>query len=159
MGYLSETTTLIGIQEDVVNEERGGSQRANSHGGLAWHNGGGGHVSDGEVAVSGITELKVDLDFVVLEGNEGQGKSWVPVEPELKGNVQNLRWHGGRASHQVGELWHVTDHVGITKLMTSGLGQLVPDVQPRKNTRAFALFIGYSPGTRLYLKLGNQGSP
>ncbi len=36
--------------------------------------------------------------------------------------------------------------------MTSSLGQLVPDVQPRKNTRVFTLFIGYSPGTRLYLK-------
>ena len=37
-----------------------------------------------------ILELDVDLDLVVLEGNEGEREAGVAVEPELEGNVEGL---------------------------------------------------------------------
>jgi len=61
----------------------------------------------------------------------------------LERDVQGLAWHnlgggvavgGGGDTEQVGG---VADHVGIAELVTSGLGQLVPDVEP-VNTLPFS---------------------
>ena len=74
----------------------------------------------------------------------------IRIKPELKGNIQNLGGNGdggtvGVHLDQGGQLGGVTNHVGITKLVTCGLGQLVPDVEPR------IIFV-LSNKARLYLK-------
>jgi len=75
---LSEAAALIGIEVDVVNEQRGGAQGAGGHSGLA-----GSHVATadgtGEVAVRQFAELEVDLHLVVLQCDERQGKTWIAV--------------------------------------------------------------------------------
>lgn len=87
---LSKSATLISVQEDVVNEQRGGAQRAGHNGALAW--GVGARVVNvgSIVAIGSITELKVHLHLMVLQSNQRQGKTRVAVEPEFKGNVQDL---------------------------------------------------------------------
>lgn len=63
-------------------------------------------------------------------GDEGQSQTGVAAEPELQGNVQDLTSNSSGVGSGSGEAGHVADHVGIAKLVASGLGQLVPDVQP-----------------------------
>lgn len=67
-------------------------------------------------------------------GNEWESKSWVACKPELKGNVENLSSNSGGRSryilHWGSELGDVANHVGVSELMTAGLGQLVPNVEP-----------------------------
>lgn len=62
--------------------------------------------------------------------------TWVTIKPELEWYVEDFRGNGLRCTtavylHEGGKLGGVTNHVGITKLVTSGLGELVPDVEPR----------------------------
>jgi hypothetical protein len=75
---LSETTTFISVEVDVVNEQRSGAERAGGNSGLA---GSDGATADGtgEVAVRQFAELKVNLDFVVLQSNQRQSKTRVAV--------------------------------------------------------------------------------
>lgn len=80
----------------------------------------------------------------------------IRIKPELEGNIQNLGGHDlGTATDsdlgQGGQLGDVADHVGVAELMTSGLGQLVPDVEPR-------IILVFRTGTDYLLK-GNPGSP
>ena len=136
MGDLSEPTPLISVEVDVVDEERSGTEGA---GGDCGHVGGegtvGGTVTSPE-AIRELAELKVNLDLMVLQSNEWEGKTGVAVEPELERHVKDLARHGkgvAGAGSGLGDLSKargVTDHVGITKLMTGGLGELVPDVEP-----------------------------
>ena len=58
MGNLGETTTLIGVEVDVINIKRGGTE-AGSLVGVAG-------VSGAPVALASIVELEVNLDLVVL---------------------------------------------------------------------------------------------
>jgi len=53
----------------------------------------------------------------------------IPVEPELEWHIQDLAGHSGVLLH-TGQLGDVSNHVGVTQLVTRGLGQLVPDVEP-----------------------------
>jgi hypothetical protein len=39
--------------------------------------------STSEVAIAEFTEFKVDLDLMVLQGNERQGKTWIAVPDYL----------------------------------------------------------------------------
>jgi hypothetical protein len=114
VGHLGETTTFVGVEVDVVNIEGG------------WRDVTGTGTENGR----SITEFKVDLDFVVLEGNEGEGKTGVTAEPELKGNednaVGNIGVGGGVLNKRVGTVHHKF----VTIPMTSGLGKFVPDVEP-----------------------------
>jgi hypothetical protein len=114
MGHLGESATFIGVEVDVVDVEGGG---VNGSGSIT-HNS------------RGVTEFEVNLNFVVLEGNEGKGKTGVAAEPELKGNednaVCNIGVGGGVLNKRVGAVHHKL----VTFPVTSGLGKFVPDVEP-----------------------------
>ena len=126
MGNLGESPALIGIEVDVVNEQRARGQGWDGHVG----HGGGGGGSAGPVAVLGVVELKVNLDLVVLQSNQWQSQAWVAVPEELQGNVQDITGNGGRAGSWGGQVWGVANHGSIAQLVASGLGQLVPNVDP-----------------------------
>ena len=148
MGHLGELAALIRVQVDVVNVQGGRGKASLGH-----------TVADGvgvgtralvpAQVVQGV-ELQVDADLVVLEGDQGQRETRVAAEPELEGHVQGV--HGrARANHlgrvgltsiarvvarsttgedDIGELGHVANHLGIPRLLTGLLGELVPDVEP-----------------------------
>jgi hypothetical protein len=148
VGDLGEFPALISVEVDVVDIERSSGETALTDA-----------VADG-VGVRGVgvvpaevvegVELEVDADLVVLEGDQGESKTRVAAEPELEGDVEGV--HGGARSHdlrgegltaiaviiasgtalneEVGELGDVTNHLGITSLLTRLLGELIPDVEP-----------------------------
>jgi hypothetical protein len=100
--------------------------------------------------VAEVVELEVDTHLVVLEGDQGEGKTRVAAEPELERDVESvlggtvldlLRGVGLTSTavtitgnttllDDVGELGDVTNHLGVTGLLTGLLGELVPDVEP-----------------------------
>ena len=112
--------------------------------------GGSGTIGIVEAQVVECLEFQVDLHLVVLEGNQGKGKTRVAAEPELQRNVQGvLRGARGDLVERVGltiaaigiadlttlddqvhQLGNVANHVGIPSLLTRLLGQLVPDLEP-----------------------------
>jgi len=148
VGDLGELAALIRVEVDVVDIERGSGKTALAD-----------TVTD-SVGVSRVrvvpaqvvegVELEVDADLVVLEGDQGESKTRVAAEPELEGDVQRV--HGGARGNdlrgegltaiavivavgaalveQVGELRDVADHLSITSLLASLLGEFVPDVEP-----------------------------
>lgn len=63
---------------------------------------------------------------MVLQCNQRQRQSWVAGEPEFQRNVQGLARQGNGGAGGVlvggGQAGGVADHVGITQLVTSGLG-------------------------------------
>ena len=110
VGDLRKSSALIRVEVDVVDVEGGGVERDGCAGGA---------VGEGR-------ELDVDLDLVVLEGNERQGEARVGAEPELEGNVESS---GGAVVG--GEVGIVTgNHGSVTVPVTGGLGELVPEVEP-----------------------------
>ncbi len=147
VGHLGELAALIGVKEDVVNIERG--SRETSSGDAVNH-----RLLVGPAEVAEVVELEVDAHLVVLEGDEGESKTRVAAEPELEGHIESVlrsalrddvgligasssrgtavRVAGGsgRGIDQVGELGHVTNHLGIHSLLTGLLGELIPDVEP-----------------------------
>jgi len=149
VGDRGEAATLIRVEVDVVDIERGGDE---ARGGdtVADLVRGGTAVGIVEAEVVEGLELEVDLDLGVLEGNEGERQARVAAEPELEGNVQRVL-RGARRDlvegvgltvatvriadltaldDQVDELGHVANHVGITGLFARLLGELVPDLEP-----------------------------
>jgi hypothetical protein len=149
LGHLS---ALIRIKEYVIHIERCSNKRLlvssrNSDGSCSSASKG----LDSPQALSNGTEINVNLDFVVLEGNKRKGKSWVSAEPEKEGNVESglrksLAWgtNLSRSSRSgtwsrnigkcgvsdVGKLGGVTNHLVVTLLLLRGHGELVPDVHP-----------------------------
>ena len=149
VGVLGHLAALIGIKEDVVDVQRGGNERllvGGRHrlGGIS-----GVKRLDGPQALTDGAEVNVDLHLVVLQGNEGKGKTGVAAEPEKKGDVKGGlgkslagsahlgRASGGRARARhigelrvsdVGKLGGVTNHLVVTLLLLGRHGQLVPDV-------------------------------
>jgi hypothetical protein len=149
VGYLGELTTFIGIEVDVVDVERSSNQVGSSDtvtndvyvGVLG---------SSIEAHVTDIVEGQVDTNFVVLESNERESKTRVAAEPELEGDIEgvfrgavldfigSVRFTRGAVviasfttlDNQVSELRDVTNHLGITGLLTRFLGEFVPDVEP-----------------------------
>ena len=109
MGHLCKTPAFLSVKKHVVDPEAAVRQGG----------GGGGEGSGDQVGRS--REIDVNLDLVVLEGNEGQGETHVAAEPELKGNVQ-----GGCESLING----LANHLVVAINVALGLGQLVPDVHP-----------------------------
>uniref|UniRef100_A0A6C0DCJ3 Uncharacterized protein n=1 Tax=viral metagenome TaxID=1070528 RepID=A0A6C0DCJ3_9ZZZZ len=145
---LGELAALIRVEVDVVDVERRGGEAALAHAVAdgVWVRGV--RVVEAEV-VQGV-ELEVDADLVVLQGNQWQSQTWVAAEPELQWDVQSVHW-GARGDDlgrqwlttvavvvarratlvdEVGELWDVADHLGITSLLASLLSELVPNVKP-----------------------------
>lgn len=145
VGKLSHTTAFFGVKVDVVYPERGGYET-----GIA--NAGADNVVGGAVPaqVAEFFEVELQAYFVVLEGNEREGKTRVAAEPELERDVHGVLrsalagfaagvgFAGGavivasytRVGKEVGEFGYVTDHLGISGLFASGLGKFVPDVEP-----------------------------
>ena len=150
MGVLSHAPALIGVEEHVVDIERSGNQglvvgsvellvSASRHDG-----------TDSPQALVDGANVEVDLDFVVLKGDQGKGKTGVTAEPELEWDVEgglgesvtrsaNLARGVGVArainiSKQgvgdVSQLSGVADHLVITALLFGGHGELAPDVHP-----------------------------
>jgi len=118
---LREAAALISVEEDVVRVEGRGLERGDRDG------------TGGEVAIRSSTELKVDLDLVVLEGDKRKGKSGIAAEPELKRDVKIHLGDESLSARRGGELGKgrdVTDHVLVANLLAGSLGKLVPDVHP-----------------------------
>tara|TARA_X000000368_G_scaffold418991_1_gene421311 strand:+ start:259 stop:1116 length:858 start_codon:yes stop_codon:yes gene_type:complete len=116
---LGETSALIGVKVDVVNEERSGGEGKT------------GRAGGSEATIRGGTEFDVNLDLVVLKSNKREGKSGVAAEPELKRDVKIHFWddRSGRVTGgELGKSGYVTDHVGVTNLLSGFLRKLVPDV-------------------------------
>ena len=171
VGVLGHLSALIGIEEDIVDVERGSNQGllVGGRGGLS--GGGGAQALDGPQALTDGAEINVDLHLVVLQGNQRKGKSGVSAKPEQQGNVEGgLRegvagsahlggsTGGGAGTRHIGEggisdvgkLGGVTDHLLVSALLLGGHGKLVPDVHPVTILAIDAL------ATNLNLNLGDK---
>jgi len=171
VGVLCHLAALISVEEDVVNIE-GGSNKGllvGSRDGLgsrALREG-----AYGPEALTNRADVKVDLDLVVLESNEGKSKAGVAAEPEEKGDVEGCLWEsvagsanlvratsaGARTRHisevgvsDVGKLGGVTNELEVAALLLRREGKLVPDVHPVTVLAVNAL------ATNLNLNLGNE---
>jgi len=171
VGVLGHAPALIGVEEHVVDEERGGNEGLVV--GVCALDGprcGGCEGVDGPEALVNGAKIDVDADLVVLESNEGESKPGVLAEPELERNVEGgLRESVTRSANlarsvrlartidgrerwvsQVGELGGVADHGPVTLLLGSVDGELVPDVHPVAVMAINAL------AANLYLNLGDE---
>jgi len=90
VGLLGEAAALLRVEVDVVDVDRGGSQRlGRTRAARGWRTNRGLSVD----AVLPRLEVDVDAHLVVLERNERDRHTRVAAEPELEGDVQRL---GGR---------------------------------------------------------------
>jgi hypothetical protein len=157
VGILSHASALIGIQEDVVNIERGSDKRlvvgsvdattgsrSTGIGSTATE-----RTNSPQALIDG-TNIQVDFDFVILKSDEGQGKTGVTAVPELKGDIESsLRESVTRSANltrgvcltrtidgierRIGDesqLGGVADHGIITGLLVNGKSEVVPDMHP-----------------------------
>ena len=90
VGHLSETATLISVQVDVVNEQAGCAQGANGHSRQVGSPNAGSIIGTSPVAVSHVTELKVYLDLMILQGNQRQSKTGIAVPLSMSSNMVGL---------------------------------------------------------------------
>jgi len=150
VGVLGHTATLISVEEDVVNVERGGNKGLLVGGRYFSTSGAFTEGTDGPEALLNGAKVNVETDLVVLEGNKRKGKTRVAAEPELKRNVKGgLREgiarsadlaRGSRLTRTInvrerrigdeGKLGGVTNHLEVTTLLLRGEGKLHPDVHP-----------------------------
>ncbi len=158
VGVLGHTATLVGVKEDIIDIERSSNQglvvgdrsrHGLARGGLDTINSAveGGHSPQ---ALINRADVKVNLDLVVLKGNEGKGKSGVGAVPELKRHIKSGLRKGiagsahlagslgvarsidigeGRISDK-GKLGGVSNHLEVSSLLLGSHGELVPDVHP-----------------------------
>jgi len=150
VGDRRKAAALVRVKVDIVDVERGGDEARGGDTVTDLVRGGGGAIGIVEAEVVEGLELEVDLDLVVLEGNEGESQARVAAEPELEGNVQRVL-RGARRDlvegvgltvaaigiadltaldDQVDELGDVAYHVGIPSLFARLLRELVPDLEP-----------------------------
>jgi hypothetical protein len=153
VGVLGHAPTLIGIQENVVDVEGGSNERLVVCGGNATAKSGAVSAvqrTNGPQALIDGTDIKVDLDFVVLKGDQRQSKTGVAAVPELEGNVEGGFREGITRSANLarsvalartvniiergigdkGEFSGVSDHTVITASLVNGQSEIVPDVHP-----------------------------
>lgn len=133
---LGEAAALVSVAVDVVNPQDGTVEGQV----VAAVGAGGGegvgavravHVSGGgPVAQGGGVELDVELDLMVLQGDQRQTQTDVAAVVELEGDVQHGGRHGGGADGGLGQLGGHANHVGVTQALASSLSQLIPNVQP-----------------------------
>jgi hypothetical protein len=147
---LGELAALVRVQVDVVHIQGGRLQIGRRHTVADGVGVGANLGGDVPAQIAQVVELQIDADLVVLQSNQGQSQTRIAAEPELQGNVQrvgrraveHLRARVGLAGSavavaalatlhkQVGQLGHVTNHLGVASLLAGLLGQLIPDVQP-----------------------------
>jgi hypothetical protein len=150
MGVLGHLTTLISVKEHVVDVERGSHERLVVGGGNLAGTSAVGEGAHSPQALINRTDVKVDLDLVILEGDEGQGKTGVTAVPELERHVEGGLGKGVAGSahltrgsgvarainirerrvSDVGKLGGVANHLVVATLLVLGQGKLVPDVHP-----------------------------
>jgi len=150
VGVLGHSAALIGIQEDIVNVEGGSNKGLVVGSGDLTRSRRAVKRSDGPQALVNGANVKVDLDLVVLEGNQGKGKSGVTAVPELERHVKGglgKSVAGGthlarsvglartiniveRGISDEGKLGGVTNHLVVSALLLGCEGKLVPDVHP-----------------------------
>jgi hypothetical protein len=159
VGVLGHTSALISVQEDVVDVERGGDERLvvssvdTATGSRRRRDRGGttaAERADSPQALINGADIKVDLDLVILKGNERKSKTGVTAIPELEGDVEGGLREGiagsanltrgvslARTINRVkrgvgnkGELGGVSNHGVITLLLVNGESKVVPDVHP-----------------------------
>ena len=151
VGVLGHLAALIRIEEDVVDVEGGSNKGLLVSSGGANSAGSRGKAGNGPEALSNRTEVNVNLDLVVLEGDKGKGKAGVAAEPELEGDVKSGLRKGiarsanlGRATSgsarardggkggvaDVRKMSCVTNHLPVATALLIGHSKLVPDVHP-----------------------------
>ena len=163
VGVLGHSAAFVSVQEDIVDVEGGSNQRLvvgdGGRDGLSGGEVGGltssgvgvaAQGSDGPQALINRTNIKVNLDLVVLKGDQGKSKTGVGAKPELKRNIEGgLRKGVTGSAHLAGslgvartidigeggigdesELSGVTNHLEVTTGLLRGHGELVPDVHP-----------------------------
>ena len=149
MGDLGELAALIRVEVDVVDIERRGDEASR-------RNTVADRVDVGEsrrgvkAEVAEVVELEVNADLVVLERNERECKTRVAIEPELERNIERVlrRAHEllirrvGLATsavviavlttldEEVHELGDIANHLGIARLLSRLLRELIPDLEP-----------------------------
>ena len=152
VGVLGHAPALISVQEHVVDIKRGSNEGlVVCSDNLT--------TSSSVVAVQGTNspqalingaDIKVNLDLVVLKGDEGKGKTGVAAIPELEGNIEgglresiagsaNLARGSGlartvyvikRGVSDVSQLSGVSNHGKVARALVNRQSQLVPDVHP-----------------------------
>jgi hypothetical protein len=177
MGVLSHASALIGIQEDVVDVERGSDQRLVVGGvdastivtGSIGRSSAAERTDSPQALING-TNIEVNLDFVILKSDEGKSKTGVTAVPELEGNVESSLGQSiaGSANLTRGvcltrtidgiergigdksQLGGIADHSMVTRALVIGKSKVVPDMHPVTILAINALT------TDLNLNLGNQ---
>jgi hypothetical protein len=153
VGVLSHASALVGVQEDVVDVEGSGNE------GLVVRGGNTATGSRAEIFVQSTNgpqtlidgaDIEVNLDFVVLKGDQRQGKTGVTAVPKLEGNIEGGFREGIAGSANLarsvaltrtvdivergigdkGEFGGVSDHTVVTADLVNGQGEVVPDVHP-----------------------------
>jgi len=174
VGVLCESATFIGVEEDVVNIEGSSNQGlvVCDGGGLCGGSGSSVACECGDSPKTFVdgAQVQVDLDLVVLEGDQGKCKTRVGAVPELEGHVKGgLRKGVAGCADLAGtvgitrtidiselrigdesELGGVTDHLEVTLLLVSSHGELVPDMHP------VAILTVNALTTNLYLNLRDK---
>jgi hypothetical protein len=153
VGVLGHAPALIGVQEDVVDVEGGGNEGLVVCGGNTATKRTAVSVTqrtNGPQALVDWADIEIDLDFVVLKGDQRQGKTGITAVPELKGNIEGGFGEGiagganlarsvalartvniiERGISDKGEFGGVSDHAVVTANLVNGQSEVVPDVHP-----------------------------
>ena len=83
-----KAATLVRVEVDVVDVERGADKTRGGNTVADLVRRGTGTIGIVEAQVVERLKLEVDLDLVVLEGDQRKSESWVSVKPELERNVK-----------------------------------------------------------------------
>jgi hypothetical protein len=86
---LGHTAALIGVKEDVVNVERSSYERLVVGGSNLRGRAGAVKLINSPEALVNRAEVDVNLNLVVLKGNERKSKTRVAAVPELERNVES----------------------------------------------------------------------
>jgi hypothetical protein len=149
MGVLGHLTTLISVQEYIIYIERSGNERLVVGVGDLLRTSAS-KLRNCPQALINRAQVKVDLNLVVLEGDQRKGKTGVTAEPELERNIESgLRKGVARSAYltrgvgvaraidiregrisDISKLGGVANHLVVTTLLVLSKGKLVPDVHP-----------------------------
>jgi hypothetical protein len=153
VGILGHAPALVGVQEDVVDVKGSGNEGLVVCGGNTATGSGAGSLvqrTDSPQALVDGADIKVDLDFVILKGDQGQSKTGVAAVPELEGNIEGGFREGIAGSANLArsialartvdiieggignksEFGGVSDHTVVTANLVNGQSEVVPDVHP-----------------------------